>query len=97
MCMQCVRADRREAEGRPARWQQRTRLLYVDIRLDTSRFERAFQEFGLAAQRSGIHMAELEQNLATTWPAAPTAAQLERATDVTPYFDPDSFRFGRGA
>lgn len=90
MCMQCVRADRREAEGRAARWQQRTRLLYVDIQLDTSRFERAFQEFGLAAQRSGIHMAELERNL-----AAPTAAQLERTTDVSGFFR--DLQFSRGA
>lgn len=95
MCMQCVRADRREAEGRPARWQQQTRLLFVDIRLDTRRFERAFREFGLAAQRSGIHMAELEQNLAATWPAAPTAAQLERATDVSGFFR--DVQFSRGA
>lgn len=95
MCKQCVRADRREAEGRPARWQQRTRLLYVDIRLDTSRFERALREVGLVAERSGVHMAELEQNLAATRPAAPTVAQLERATDVSGYFR--AVQFSRGA
>ena len=94
MCMQCVRADRREAEGRPARWQRQTRLLFVDIRLDTSRFERAFQEIGLVAERAGIAMREVGGNLPATDPTAPTVAQLARTTDVTPYFDPDSFRFG---
>lgn len=96
MCMQCVRADRREAEGRPARWQgQQARVLFVDFRLDASKFERAFREFGLAAQRSGIHMAELERNLAATSLAAPTPAHLESATDVSTYFR--DARFGRGA
>lgn len=30
MCLQCVRAERRQAEGRPARWQRpRARLLML--------------------------------------------------------------------
>lgn len=31
MCLQCVRAERRQSEGRPARWQRpRARLLMID-------------------------------------------------------------------
>lgn len=87
MCMQCVRADRREAEGRPARWQQRTRVLYVDFPPpDLRRLEHAFREVGLVAERAGIAMREAGDTLTVTYPAAPTAAQLESATDVSGYF-----------
>lgn len=35
MCLQCVRADRRQAEGRPARWQRpRARLLMLPEGVD---------------------------------------------------------------
>lgn len=93
MCMQCVRADRREAEGRPARWQQRTRVLYVDFPPpDLRRLEHAFREVGRVAERAGIAMREAGDTLAT-----PTPAQLERAVDMTPFIVPGSLRFGRGA
>ena len=96
MCMQCVRADRREAEGRPARWQQQqTRVLYVDFPPpDLRRLERAFREVGLVAERAGVAMREVGDTLTVTYPAAPTSAQLARATDVTPYFR--DLQFSRG-
>ncbi|MFD6163737.1 hypothetical protein ACFWFR_00995 [Oerskovia sp. NPDC060287] len=70
-------------------------MLYVDFPPpDFGRLERAFREAGLVAERAGIAMREAGDTLTATYPAAPTPAQLERAVDVTPYFDPDSFRFG---
>lgn len=97
MCMQCVRADRREAEGRPARWQrQQARVLFVDFRLDTSRFERALRDVGTIAQRGVISVTEAEQKLLEMW-HVPSAAQLEHATDMTPFIVPGSLRIGRGA
>lgn len=96
MCMQCVRADRREAEGRPARWQQRTRVLYVDFPPpDLRRLEHAFREVGRVAERAGTTMREVGDTLTVTYPAAPTPAQLERATDVSGYFR--DFQFNRDA
>lgn len=101
MCMQCVRADRREAEGRPARWQvlqqREAGVLYVDFRLDTSRLRSALRDVGLVAERASIAMLAAGGFLPVIDPAAPTAAQLARATDVTPYFDSGSFRIGSGA
>lgn len=99
MCRQCVRAERREAEGRPARWQQRRAcVLYVHFPPpDFSRLERALREVGVVADRAGIAMREAGVNLAMTDPAAPTVADLARATDMTPYIVPGSLRIGRGA
>ncbi|MEV7962392.1 hypothetical protein [Oerskovia paurometabola] len=72
-------------------------MTIVDFRLDTSRFERAFREVGLVAERAGIAMLAVGGDLPATDPAAPTVAQLARATDVTPYLDSGSRRIGRGA
>ncbi|MBM7480136.1 hypothetical protein ACFP63_08725 [Oerskovia jenensis] len=94
--MQCVRADRREAEGRPAQWQQRqARVLFVRFPPpDFSRLERALREMGNAAQRKLLMMREAQGILSET---APTPAQLARATELSPYIVPGSLRIGRGA
>lgn len=94
MCMQCVRADRREAEGRPARWQRRqARVLWAPFPLpDFSGLERALHEMATTAERRLLMMRETQGTLSRT---APTPAQLARAADVTPYIR--DVRIGRGA
>ena len=98
MCMQCVRADRREAEGRPAPWQRRqARVTFVDFRLDTSALRSALRDVGLVAKQAGIAMREAEDRLVEEWPTVPPPAQLARAADMSPYIVPGSLRIGRGA
>lgn len=122
MCMRCVRADRREAEGRPARWQQphavvairpdavgglldgigRARyghdLRYHEVRLPDGRTVRTDGVRrpwgpGRAVPDPGPRVIVLDD--VADPGAGPTAAEVERGTDVSRFIR--GARVGRGA
>lgn len=57
MCKRCVRADRREAEGRPARWQVGS--LSVFIVADISRFQAAMASIARATAEADRYQRNL--------------------------------------